>query len=294
MKEAYLEKLNNVYYKLVVPDRLLHSEKSKYQQIDVIEVNGKKSLMLDNFMQLYTGDEFIYHEMLGHFPISHSKDPKRVLVLGAGDGFLLRELLKYKGIEHITLVDIDERVVEMSKRFFREETNDSFSDPRVNVVIDDAMKFADECRDVFDVIIMDLIAYESGAELYNRDTVKRFSRLLKAGGIFASHGDDISMPNYLGLKLFATIEPLFKHSKVTSAHVPSFCCSWTFMVFSDEPLERCNPETVPTKYFNPDLEYGIPPHLGQKLEEFRKGISKYSENVIFCKKIDLEEIEKAL
>jgi spermidine synthase len=294
LKEAYLEKLNNVYYKLVIPDRELHSEKSEYQQIDIIEINGEKSLMLDNFMQLYTGDEFIYHEMLAHFPLSHSENPKSVLVLGGGDGFLLRELLKYKSVEKITLVDIDRRVVELSKEYFKDENNDSFNDQRVNVVIDDAVKFAKLSDEKFDVVIMDLIAYENGADLYNQELVKGFAKLVKPGGIFATHGDDIAMPNYLGLKMFATIKPIFKHSKVTSARVPSFCASWTFMVFSEAPLEKRNPERAETRYFDYDTEYGIPAHLRAKLMEFEKGIGKYSENEIFCKKIGLQDLEKSL
>lgn len=294
MKEAYLEKLNNVYYKLVVPEKNIHSENSDFQQIDVIQVNGKKLLMLDNFIQLYTGDEFIYHEMLSHFPLFHSKNPKKVLVLGGGDGFLLRELLKYKSIESITLVDIDKKVIEVSKKFFDNETGGSHNDKRVNIVIDDALKFADYSKEKFDVIIMDLIAYESGAELYTQKTVNHFKKLLIKGGIFATHGDDISMPNYLGLKLFATVAPLFQHSKVTSAHIPSFCCSWTFMVFSDEMLSRKNSEKVETSYFNPEIEYNIPKHLQIKLTEFIQGIKQYSENEIFCKKINLDDIEKSL
>jgi len=102
LTEAFFEKLNNFYYRLLVPEKKIASEKSEYQQIDIVETkDGNKALILDGTIQLYTGDEFIYHEMVVHLPFIHHPNPEKVLVLGGGDGFLAREALKYNSLKEI-------------------------------------------------------------------------------------------------------------------------------------------------------------------------------------------------
>ncbi len=282
--------MNGLYHKIMVPDRVLESKKSEFQQIDIVEFSGEKALILDGFMQVYTRDEFIYHEMLGHFPLSHHPNPERVLVLGAGDGFLLRELLKYKSVKEIVLVDIDKDVVELSKKHFSKENGNSFDDSRVKVIIADALKFADESNEKFDVVIMDLIAYESGAELYNKETVRKFMGLMKDDGVFATHADDSSAPNYIGVKLFSMISKLFKNRKAAGVYIPSFDSLWTFMVFSNKKLAICNPESPPTKFFEMGRDYSYPPFLKEKLVEFdEKGFDKFVRTKYSIKRITLSQ-----
>jgi spermidine synthase len=274
----------------MAPDIVLESKKSEFQQIDIVEFSGEKALILDGFLQVYTRDEFIYHEMLGHFPLSHHPNPERVLVLGAGDGFLLRELLKYDSVREIVLVDIDKDVVELSKKHFSKENGNSLDDERVKVIVADALKYADECKEQFDVVIMDLIAYESGAELYTNETVEKFIRLMKEDGVFATHGDDSSAPNYIGVKLFSMISKHFKDSKAAGIYIPSFDSLWTFMVFSNKELSICNPEDPETKFFERNRDYSYPPFLKDKLKHFNEnGFEKFVSTKYRTKRITLDQ-----
>ena len=152
MKEAICELMDDLYCRILLPGETLVSEKTVFQQMDIVRTRNGKALILDGSLQLHTVDEFIYHEMLVHLPMIHHPDPKSVLVLGGGDGFLLREILKYKSVAEIVLVDIDEVVVKSCRKHFSEETGNSFDDPRVRLVIDDAMHYADRAAREFDVI----------------------------------------------------------------------------------------------------------------------------------------------
>lgn len=107
-------------------DKMLHSETSKFQRIDIFDSpEFGRFLTLDGYMMLTEKDEFIYHEMITHVPMAVNPDAKSILVIGAGDGGVARELCKYDGIDEIDIVEIDERVVEACKNTFRKPPADS-------------------------------------------------------------------------------------------------------------------------------------------------------------------------
>ena len=118
-------------------DKQLCSEQSEFQRIDVFESpEFGRFLTLDGIMMLTEKDEFIYHEMITHVPMASNPDIKKVLVIGAGDGGTIRELTRYESIEHIDMVEIDERVVEVSKQYLP-QTACKLNDPRVHIFYDD-------------------------------------------------------------------------------------------------------------------------------------------------------------
>ncbi len=290
MNDAFYETLGGFYHKILVPDKILVSEKSRYQSIDIVELNKQKALLLDNFMHVWAEDEFIYHEMLAHFPLLYHPRPVRVLVLGAGDGFLLRELLKYKSIKEIVLVDVDKKVVDLCKKHFSEENCRSFDDPRVKVVISDVVKYADRNHDKFDVVILGIMAHEGTTGLYEPETLKKFLKFVKDDGIFATHGDDASPPNYVGIKLYARISKLFNHSRIGLAYVPSFESLWAFMVFSNNILVPQIMERVKTRFFEPERDYHLPPFLKEKYEYYSKyGFESLIETKLASKRIKLNQ-----
>ena len=99
-------------------DKMLYSETSKFQRIDIFESpEFGKFLTLDGYMMLTEKDEFVYHEMITHVPMAVNPDAKSVLVIGAGDGGVARELCKYDSIKEIDIVEIDERVVAACKKY---------------------------------------------------------------------------------------------------------------------------------------------------------------------------------
>jgi spermidine synthase len=115
-------------------------------------------LFMDGYFQFWAGFEELYHEYLAHVPvILMNHQPKNVLILGAGDGLLLRELIKYKSVESVTLVDIDPKIIELAKgnKDFAAMNQHSFSDPRVHAVVGDAFQFVRQTHQTFDCIYMD-------------------------------------------------------------------------------------------------------------------------------------------
>ena len=144
----------NVKFSIRV-DRQLHSGKSEFQRIDVFESpEFGRFLTLDGYMMLTEKDEFIYHEMITHVPMAVHPNVKRVLVIGAGDGGVIRELVRYPEIEQIDLVEIDELVVEVCKKYLP-KTACRLDDERVSIYYEDGLRFIRSCEDKYDLIIVD-------------------------------------------------------------------------------------------------------------------------------------------
>jgi spermidine synthase len=133
----------------------LHTEQSKYQKIDVVETESVgKLLLLDGKTMVSNKDEFVYHEVVSHIPCMVSRNCKKVLIIGGGDGGVVREFVKHPDIERIDLVEIDERVIEVSKIYFPECTS-GLSDKRVRVLPEDGFAFIKRAKNEYDIIVVD-------------------------------------------------------------------------------------------------------------------------------------------
>lgn len=166
----------------------LYSVKSEFQEIEVVQTEALgKVLLLDGVAMISDKDEFIYHEVMTHLPLLVQNKTKRVLVVGAGDGGVVRELCRYSSIEKIQLVEIDPLVISTSKEFFP-QVSCSLNDPRVEIIHADGNKFIDECYergDSFDLIISDSTDPEGIAEgLYQEKFFNKVNELLSEEGIF--------------------------------------------------------------------------------------------------------------
>ncbi|MBQ1940625.1 MAG: polyamine aminopropyltransferase, partial [Selenomonadaceae bacterium] len=136
-------------------DHQLFSEHSEFQRIDIFDSKEfGRVLTLDGYLMLTEKDEFIYHEMITHVPMSVHPNARKVLVIGGGDGGTVRELLKYPQIEEIDLVEIDEQVVEASKLYLPKIAC-GLDDPKVKCYYEDGLKFIRHVEDEYDVIIVD-------------------------------------------------------------------------------------------------------------------------------------------
>jgi spermidine synthase len=133
----------------------LHSEQSQYQKIDVVETESVgRLLLLDGKTMVSDKDEFVYHEVVSHIPYMVSRQTKKVLIIGGGDGGVVREFVKHKDIERIDLVEIDERVIEVSKEYFPDCTS-GLSDKRVRVLPEDGFAFIKRAKKEYDIIVVD-------------------------------------------------------------------------------------------------------------------------------------------
>lgn len=134
---------------------LIHTEKTAYQDLLIADTyEYGRTLMLDGAYQLTEKDEFTYSEMMAHVPICAHPDPKNVMIIGGGDGAIMREVLKHDCVKKCTLIDIDERVIESSKKYLP-FAGCSFSDSRADVKCMDAMKYIRETGERYDVVIID-------------------------------------------------------------------------------------------------------------------------------------------
>jgi spermidine synthase len=140
-------------------DNIIYAKSSSYQRIVITKGKTGYSLFLNGNLQFNSFDEYRYHEALVHPAFAaYGENPKRVLVLGGGDGLAMREILKYKSIEHVTLVDLDPAMTQISKAFpaLAELNRNSFEDPRVSIVNNDAFVWLDSTEiEPFDIAIID-------------------------------------------------------------------------------------------------------------------------------------------
>lgn len=155
MKE-YKETLYPSYGQRFNVDEVLFETETDHQKLVIFRnVKMGKVMALDGVIQTTEADEFIYHEMMAHVPILAHGHVKNVLIIGGGDGGMLREVVKHKNIEKITMVEIDSSVVELCTQYLPNHSQGAFNDPRLQLVIDDGMKFVSETKEHYDVIISD-------------------------------------------------------------------------------------------------------------------------------------------
>lgn len=136
-------------------DKLYFEQKTDHQHLMIFHnaILGRV-MTLDGVVQTTEADEFYYHEMMTHVPILAHGDAKKVLIIGGGDGGILREVLKHSAVE-VTQVEIDQAVIDMAIKYLPRHSNGAYENPRATIIIDDGIKFVRECKDKFDVIIVD-------------------------------------------------------------------------------------------------------------------------------------------
>lgn len=260
-------------------DRQLHSEQSEFQRIDIFESKEfGRFLTLDGLMMLTEKDEFIYHEMITHVAMASNPEIKNVLVIGAGDGGTVRELARYDTIEHIDMVEIDERVVEVSKEFLQ-QTACSLDDPRVNIVYDDGLRFVRRKENCYDLIIVDSTdPFGPGEGLFTSEFYGNcFNALTEKGILVNQHESPYYADDAKAMqRAHKRIKEFFGVCRVYQAHIPTYPSGhWLFGFASKaiDPLtadiEKWNSLGLKTRYYNTDLHRGcfaIPNYVKELLE----------------------------
>jgi spermidine synthase len=215
-------------YSLEVREHL-YAHATPYQRIDVYDtVCFGRVLTLDGHVQLSSLDEFAYHEALVHIPLLSVPEPKRALVVGGGDGGVLRELCRWKSFETIDMVEIDKEVIDASKRWLPELSEGAFDDPRVNVRIGDAFEFVAKVSEDYDFIVMDITdVYEEEAEALSENLVTAkfladVRNALSPKGIAVSQADNLLFCPYSLKGLLGAISDVFAKSGSYWALIPSF------------------------------------------------------------------------
>ncbi len=150
------ELYNDIWAQKFQVDELIFEDKSDFQDITIFENEMfGRVLAIDGIIQITEKDEFVYQEMLTHIPMFAHQNPKHVLVIGGGDGGIIREVLKHPELESVTLVELDSTVIDISKKYLPSISDGAFENPKVQVVIQDGCQFVKDHQNEFDVIIVD-------------------------------------------------------------------------------------------------------------------------------------------
>ncbi|PKN02070.1 MAG: polyamine aminopropyltransferase [Elusimicrobia bacterium HGW-Elusimicrobia-1] len=213
-------------------------KKTKFQNVILADsASFKRCLVLDGEMQSAEYDERIYHESLVHPAMMSCPAPRKILIMGGGEGATARELLRYKSVEKIVMVDIDGEVVEFCKKYLGKWHCGAFSDKRVELVIDDAKKYVETTEEKFDIIISDLPTPIEGGPayaLYTSEFYRTLKKKLARGGILAVQAGSGNLLQFNFHKmLFATLRSVFNDARAYYSYVPSFDVPWAFIVASD-------------------------------------------------------------
>lgn len=248
-------------------NRQLFSIQSDYQRIDVFDSKEfGRFLTLDGYMMLTEKDEFIYHEMIVHVPMAVHLNVKKVLVIGAGDGGVIRELTRYQTIEHIDMVEIDELVVEVCKKYLP-LTSCSLDDKRVHIMYQDGLKYVRSRENEYDLIIVDSTdPFGPGEGLFTKEFYGNCYKALKEDGIIVNqHESPFYSEDALAMqRAHKRIVESFSISKVYQAHIPTYPSGHWLFGFSSKkyhPTKDFNGAKwdmlgISTKYYNTRLHTG--------------------------------------
>lgn len=270
----------NVKFSIKV-DRQLYTAKSEFQRIDVFDSKEfGRFLTLDGYMMLTEKDEFIYHEMITHIPMAVHPNPKNILVIGAGDGGVIRELTRYPDVESIDLVEIDELVIEVSRKFLP-TTACCLGDERVHIFCEDGVKFIRRCDNKYDVIIVDSTdPFGPGESLFTKEFYGSCNKALRNDGIMVNqHESPFYDEDALAMqRAHRKIVESFPISRVYQAHIPTYPSGhWLFGFASKKyhPVRDLNSVKwnmlgLKTKYYNTKLHAGafaLPNYVEEMLRE---------------------------
>jgi spermidine synthase len=254
-------------------DKYIYSGRTAYQTVEIIDTPFfGRCLILDGKIQSAEFDEYIYHETLTHPAMVLSPSPKKILVLGGGEGAMLREILRYPSVEKVVMVDIDREVVELCQKYLPSWSNGSFSDQRVELLHVDARHYVEDTDERFDLIFSDLTEpVEDGPSylLFTREFYCMLTEKLSANGIVALQAGSFN-PRLLDVHsaLYHTLRTSFKIVRSFHVFIPSFDTDWGFLFASqqidpqsvspaeiDRKLELIN--SVELKFYDGETHRGI-------------------------------------
>lgn len=248
-------------------DRQLYSGRSEFQRIDVFDSpEFGRFLTLDGYMMLTEKDEFIYHEMISHVPMAVHPHVQQVLIIGGGDGGVVRELTQYPDILHIDLVEIDPLVVEVCRQFLP-QTACRLDDPRVAIHYADGVKFIRSCQDQYDLIVVDSTdPFGPGEGLFTKEFYGCCFKALRQEGILVNQHESpfYSEDAAACQRAHKHIVSSFPVSRVYQAHIPTYPSGHWLFGFASKGLHplrdldeaRWDILGIPCKYYTTMLHKG--------------------------------------
>jgi spermidine synthase len=210
------------------------SVNSEYQLIEVFD-NPKfgKVLALDGVIQTTENDEYFYHEMFVHVPCFYFNNAKSVLIIGGGDGGILREVVKHKNLEKIVMVEIDSKVFEISKKYIPNLVNDADKDSRVEILFEDGIEFVKKSNEKFDIVIVDSTDPVSVAEgLFTVEFYKDVRSILNEKGIVATQSGVPFFQQQEMINVYEKLKSLFDFCDFFIVPVPTYLVGFMALSFA--------------------------------------------------------------
>jgi len=260
--------------------RELCSRTSRFQKIEVYDtVKLGRLLMLDGIIQLTDSDEFVYHEMLANLPFYAHEDPKRALVIGGGDGGVLRELGRHPELETLDICEIDSEVVAVAKEFLP-GTACGFDDPRVRVHYADGSEFVRDKEGFYDIIIVDSTDPGGpGEPLFGEEFYRNLKRALRPGGVIASQSESPFLLKDIVVRLNRLARKLFRSAEYAWFNVPTYPTGVIGACVASDggdvrvPKRPLEPELAKQlRYYTPEIHrasFVVPAFLGRSFDGSR-------------------------
>ena len=241
---AYSYKINDILY----------SGRSQYQEIQVLDSpDFGRILVLDGVVQLTERDEFFYHEMLAHIALQAHLNPKNIMIIGGGDGGTLREVIKHEPVRNVQLVELDEEVIEISKRYFP-SLSAGFADERVQVKEMDGSHFVKTTAEKYDVVIVDSTDPVGSAQsLFSEQFFSDVRSILNEDGILVIQTESLHFHRDFVVEIQKKLGRLFEIVRLYTVPLATYAGNWwTFSIASrkyvpDMPNRKF---TVNTKYYD--------------------------------------------
>lgn len=262
------------FYETLFPDvklgmegELFYKKKTSYQDIKIYQTpRFGKVLTLDGVVQTTEKDEFIYHEMLTHPLLLSHPQPENVLIIGAGDGGILREVFKHK-IKQAVLVEIDRDVIDLSEKYLPALSAKAFDNEKARIIIQDGAEFIKQTKEKFDIVIIDSPDPDGPAKvLFSLNFYKNIYNILKSNGMMIRQtGSSLLQPDEIK-KNFQLLKKIFPVVIPQVAAIPTYIGGFfTFLIGS----KKINPANIAvknivrkyeelnleTRYYNPDIHF---------------------------------------
>jgi len=247
--------------------KTLFSGKSEFQQLDILEtLEYGRMMLLDGLVMVTERDEFVYHDMIAHPALFTHPAPKKVLVIGGGDGGSIREIVKHPGVELAVLCEIDGLVIEKSIELLPSMACEiDGSNPRVKLHVDDGLAYIRDHQNEFDVILVDSTdPIGPAVGLFEEDFYKLVLAALKADGIMVAQSESPFYHAEIQKSMYANLRAVFPIVEMYQAFIPTYPSGlWSFAFASkkyhpvgDFDRERAAGRGFHTRYYNEDLHLG--------------------------------------
>ncbi|MDX1796492.1 MAG: polyamine aminopropyltransferase [Hydrogenovibrio sp.] len=268
-QQTYLETLYPTWGQQFVMDEVLFEVDTGHQHLVIFKNEQWGTVMaLDGVIQTTEKDEFIYHEMMTHVPLFAHGHAKKVLIIGGGDGGILREVLKHPEVESVTQVEIDQQVIDMCIQYLPNHSAGAYDHPKANIVIADGVDFVNECSETFDVIISDSTdPMGPGEVLFTSRFYQGIKNCLAEGGVFVAQNGVSFMQTDEVATTFKRLSPLFKQASFYSGAVPTYVGGIMTFAWATDNLalkdvsqqviaERFKASGITTRFYTPELHKG--------------------------------------